>query len=139
MTTDERFKYDWNVTPVRTQCCAKDANHVYRHKWKSIMQISALGDEFLTTMDAPIWNTDTLMYHGIFKEAEMARYSASEVKNAIREARKFTFEQVFRGALKDQTKPCVDLEKTWFLRPNIHLPDWDFDLLYGVVKHCRRT
>jgi hypothetical protein len=77
------------------------------------------------------------MYQGICKQAEMARYSEIGVKKEIRKAQKFTFEQVFRRALKDETKPCVDLEKTWFLKPNIHLPDWDFELLYGVVKHCK--
>jgi hypothetical protein len=101
------------------------------------MQISALGEEFQTTVDAHTWNTDILIYQGICKQAEMARYSESEVKKEIREARKFTFEQIFRRALKDEVKPCVDLQKTWFLRPNIQLPDWSFDLLYGVVKHCR--
>ena len=137
MTTDERFKYDWSVTPVRTGCCAKDVTHIYRQKWKSIMQISVLGEEFLTTMDAPTWNTDILMYQGICKQAEMARYSESHVKKEIREARKFTFEQVFRRAQKDEVKPCVDLQKTWVLKPNIPLPDWDLHLLHGVVKHCR--
>ena len=41
MTTDKRFKYDWSVTPVRTECCAKDVKHIYRQEWKSIMEISA--------------------------------------------------------------------------------------------------
>ena len=136
MTTDERFKYDWNVNPVRKQCCAKEG-HVYNHRWTAIMQICALDEEFLIRMDDRTWDTDKLMYHGIFKEAENARYSASMVKNAIRDVRKLKFEQVFRGALKDETKPCVDLEKSWLLKPNIHLPDWDFELLYGVVKHCK--
>ena len=139
MTTDERFKYDWNVSPVRTHCCAKNANHIYQHTWKVIIQIRALGDEFLTTMDAPIWKTHQLMYHGILKEAENTRYSARLVTEAIEDVRKFKFEQVFRGAVTGETLSCVDLEKTWFLRPNIQLPDWSFDLLYGVVKHCRYT
>ena len=101
------------------------------------MEISALGEQFLTTMDAHTWSTDILMYQGICKQAEMAWYSEIRVKQEIREARKFTFEQVFRRALKDEVKPDVDLEKTWFLRSNIQLPEWSHDLLYGVVKHCR--
>jgi len=28
MTTDERFKYDWSVTPARAECCAKNT-HIY--------------------------------------------------------------------------------------------------------------
>jgi hypothetical protein len=137
MTTDKRFKYDWSVTPARAECCAMGVKHFYRHKWKSIMEISALGKQFLTSMDPLTWSTDILMYQGICRQAEMARCSESKVKKEIREARKFTFEQVFRRALKDEVKPGVDLEKTWFLRSNIQLPDWSFDLLYGVVKHCR--
>jgi hypothetical protein len=135
MTTDEQFKYDWNVIPVRKQCCAKDG-HVYRHTWKPIMQICALDEEFLIRMDAPTWDTDQLMYHGILKEAENARLSAFIVYNAIRDVRKCKFESVFSPAQKDQTKPCVDLEKTtWLFNPNTGLPEWDFELLYGVVKH----
>jgi len=110
MTTGERFKYHWSVNPVRAQCCAKGA-HVYKHAWKAIMQICALDEEFLILMDAPTWNTDQLMYHGIFKEAGNARFSAYMVQNAIRDVRKFKFEWIFRRALKDETKLCVDLEK----------------------------
>jgi hypothetical protein len=101
------------------------------------MQICALDEEFLIRMDAPTWDTDQLMYHGILKEAENARFSASIVHNAIRDVRKCKFESVFRRAQKDETKPCVDLEKTWLFNPNTGLPEWDFELLYGVVKHCR--
>jgi hypothetical protein len=86
MTTDKRFKYDWSVTPVRAECCAMGVKHFYRHKWISIMEISALGEQFLTTMDPHTWSTDILMYQGICKQAEMARYSESEVKKEIRQA-----------------------------------------------------
>ena len=137
MTTDERFTYNWNVTPVRTECCAKGVTHHYRQKWKSIVEISAFGEEFLTTMDGHTWNTDLLMHQGIAKHAEMAHDSQSDVEHQIRTVRKFTFQQVFRAAQKDEVQPCVDLQKTWFLQPNIPLPDWDLHLLYGVVKHCR--
>ena len=136
MTTDERFKYDWSVNPVRKQCCAKDG-HAYKHAWKAIMQICALNEEFLILMDAPKWDTDQLMYHGILKEAENARFSAYRVHNAIEDVRKFKFEQVFRPAFKEFAVPGVDLRKTWYLHPNNHLPDWDYELLYGVVKHCK--
>ena len=85
MTTDERFKHDWSATPVRRDCCAK-IKQMYRHKWKLIMQISALGEEFLTTAEAHAWNTDISMYQGICKQAEMARHSESEVKKEIRQA-----------------------------------------------------
>ena len=136
MTTDEQFKYDWNVIPVRKQCCAKDG-HLYKHAWKPIMQICALGEEFLIRMDGPLWESDELIYHSIRKEAEKSRFSASIVRNAVRDVRKCKFETVFSPATKEQTKPCVDLQRTWKFNPTIRLPEWDFELLYGVVKHCR--
>ena len=137
MTMDENFKYDWNVMPVRTQCCVKDGNHLYRQKWKTVMQISALDQDFLIFIDSHNWSTDTVMYQNICKMAEIARYSEGEVKRDLRETRKFTFEQVFRQAKKEEVQPCVDLQKMWFLKPNIQLPDWSYELVYGIVKHCR--
>ena len=132
MTTDEDVMF-----PVLKYCCAKGFDHVYQHTWNVIMQICALGQEFLTTMDAPIWKTYELMFHGILKDAEHTRYSARLVREAIEDVRKFKFHQVFRGAVTGETLSCVDLENTWFLKPNNRLPDWDYELLYGFVKHCK--
>ena len=138
MTTDEQFKYDWNVIPVRKQCCAK-GGHVYRHTWKPIMQICALGEEFLIRMDSPIWDTDEL-YHCILKGADKSSLSAFKVQDAIRDLQKYKFEDVFvRHAGKPETTPCVDPLKFWLLNTQIQLPECDWELLCSVVKHCRRT
>ena len=137
MTTDENFKYYWNVVPVRTQCCAKDANHVFRQRWKTVIQISALEQDFLFFIDCHSWSSDTVMYQSINNMADIARYSEGEVKRDIRETRKFTFAQVFRQATKEEVQPCVALEKTWFLKPNLQLPTWSYDFVYGILKHCR--
>jgi len=137
MTTDEDFKYDWSSSLVRNKCCAKDANHVYRQAWKSVMQIQVGGADFLTTIDAHTWHSELEMYRDMNRLAEQVRISEDHVRKEICKTQKFTFERAFRRAEKDEVKPCVDLQKTWFLRPNIQLPDWSFDLLFGVVKHCR--
>ena len=99
MTTDERFKHDWSATPVRSDCCAK-IKHMYRHKWKLIilMQISAMDEEFLTTLDPDTWGPEIWTPSYICKQAEVTIYSATEVFEEIRQAQKFTFDQVFRRA-----------------------------------------
>ena len=139
MTTDEHNKYDWSSSPVRNKCCAKAANHLYRQAWKSVMQIQVGGADFLTTIDAHNWHSDLEMYKDINRLAERVTFSEDQVRKEICKAQKFTFERAFRRAQNDEVKPCVDLQKTWFLKKDILLPDWSFDLLFGVVKHCKQT
>jgi hypothetical protein len=139
MTTDEQFKhYYWNAAPVRKQCCAKD-KHEYMREWKPIIQICVLGEEFLIRMDYQLWDIDELD-HCILKGAEKSSLSAFAVQDAIRDLQKYKFEDVFvRHAGKPETTPCVDPLKIWLLNTQIQLPEWDWELLCSVVKHCRRT
>jgi hypothetical protein len=53
MTTDDNFKYDWSVVPVRKHCCATDP-HRFNHAWHPIIQICALGEEFLIRLDGSL-------------------------------------------------------------------------------------
>jgi hypothetical protein len=101
------------------------------------MQISAEEQELLFFIDCHEWTSDLQMQREMNKLANFAKHSEGEVKRALRETRKFTFEQVFRQATKEEVRPCVALEKTWFLKPNLQLPTWSYDFVYGILKHCR--
>ena len=72
------------------------------------MQILAMGEEFLTTLDPDTWGPEIWTPSYICKQAEMTTYSATqaevtiysatEVLREIRQAEKFTFDDVFRRA-----------------------------------------
>ena len=136
MTTDENWKYKWSGCSIEGDCCGHNP-HVYRQKWNMIMQISAMDKEFLTTLDPDHWLFDIWTESYICEQAEATIYSATEVFGEIRQAEKFNFDQVFRQADKDKVQRRVNLEKTWCLRRNVNLPNWSYELLYGVVKYCR--
>ena len=128
MTTDDRFTYDWYQGPLRRRCCAKERHNYNRDaNWHVIMQVCVLDTEFLIRTCEPTSNKFKLMYE----------LSADKVQEAIREVKKYKFEDVFRHARKDDTMHCVDLDRTWKLNPFIQLPEWDLELLYSVVKHRR--
>jgi hypothetical protein len=136
MTTDEQFKYDWNVIPVRKHCGAKDPHRFY-HAWHPIIQICALGEEFLIRLDGYLWESDEKIYQSIRNKAKTSRFTSAIVRNVVRDVENIKFETAFEPATMEQTRPCVDLQKTWKFNPTIELPEWDFELLFGVVMHCR--
>ena len=138
MTTDEQFKYDWNVIPVRKHCCAKDP-HRFCHAWHPIIQICALGEEFLIRLNGSFLESDEKIYESIRNKAKTSRLASAIVRKVVRDVEKIKFETAFEPATKDETQPCVDLQKTWKFKTTITLPKWDFELLYGVVNHCRDT
>jgi hypothetical protein len=94
MTTDERFKYDWSVVPVRKHCCAKDP-HRFNHAWHPIIQICALGEEFLIRLDGSLWESDEKIYQPIRNKAKTSIFSAAIVRNAVRDVEKIKFETAF--------------------------------------------
>ena len=49
------------------------------------MQISAMGEEFLATLDPDTWGPEIWMPSYICKQAEMTTYSATEVFEEIRQ------------------------------------------------------
>ena len=98
------------------------------------MQISAEEQDFLFFIECHGWTSDLQMQREMNKLANFAKHSEGEVKRALRETRKFTFEQVFRQATKEEVRPCVALEKTWFLKPNLQLPTWSYDFVYDILK-----
>jgi hypothetical protein len=138
MTTDNDFKYDWNVSPVWNKCCAKDP-HRFCHSWNPIIQICALGEEFLIRLNGYFSESDEKNYESIRNMAKTSRLSSGVVRNVVRDVENIKFEMVFEPAKMEDTHPCVDLERTWKFNSTKTLPKWDFDLLYGVVTHCRDT
>ena len=135
MTTDEAFKYDRKKTPARLQCCAND-EHFWRNSWKLIMQIQVEDDVFMTTLTQDMWGSDILTAEFICNQAKRwCCYSREETLSQVREAEKFTFDKVFRQAEKKEVLDKVDLKKTWFLNPQVQLPDWGWETLGAVVTH----
>jgi hypothetical protein len=90
MTTDSNFKYDWNVYPVRNKCCAKDP-HRFCHSWNPIIQICALGEEFLIRLNGYFSESDEKSYESIGNMAKTSRLSSGVVRNVVRDVEKIKF------------------------------------------------
>jgi hypothetical protein len=103
------------------------------------MQICALGEEFLIRLDGYFSQTDDKLHNYIDNVAKTSKLSSGVVRNVVRDVEKIKFETAFEPATMEQTQPCVDLQKTWKFNSTTTLPKWDFELLYGVVNHCRET
>ena len=105
----------------------------------SIIQICALGEEFLIRLNGSFQESDEKIYESIRNKAKTSRLASAIVRNVVRDVEKIKFETAFEPATKEETQPCVDLQRTWKFKTTITLPKWDFELLYGVVNHCRET